>query len=100
MAKKTEKETKNKNIHDVEVKIEGKSWDTALDKVFEKKQKTVKVDGFRKGKVPRSIYEKKFGKESLFLDAADASVQQAYMKAMIDSNLIPVAQPSVDLKSL
>ena len=100
MAKKTEKETKNKNIHDVEVKIEGKSWDTALDKVFEKKQKTVKVDGFRKGKVPRSIYEKKFGKESLFIDAADMVVQEAYAKALDDSKLIPVVQPEVNIKSL
>ena len=75
MAKKTEKETKNKNIHDVEVKIEGNSWDTAIDKIFEKKQKTVKVDGFRKGKVPRNIYEKKFGKESLYIDAADLVVK-------------------------
>ncbi len=88
------------NIHEVVVKIEGDDWKKALDIAFAKKQKTVKVDGFRAGKVPRDVYEKKFGKESLFLDAADASVQQAYMKAMIDSNLIPVAQPSVDLKSL
>ena len=88
------------NIHEVVVKIEGDDWKKALDTAFAKKQKTVKVDGFRAGKVPRDVYEKKFGKESLFLDAADASVQQAYMKAMIDSNLIPVAQPSVDLKSL
>ena len=88
------------NVHEVVVKIEGDDWKKALDTAFAKKQKTVKVDGFRAGKVPRDVYEKKFGKESLFLDAADASVQQAYMKAMIDSNLIPVAQPSVDLKSL
>ena len=88
------------NVHEVVVKIEGDDWKKALDTAFAKKQKTVKVDGFRAGKVPRDVYEKKFGKESLFLDAADASVQQAYMKAMIDSKLIPVAQPSVDLKSL
>ena len=54
MAKK-----ENKNIHEITVKIEGKDWTEANDKVFEKKQKTVKVDGFRKGKVPRTIFEKK-----------------------------------------
>lgn len=51
MANKKEKEVKNKNIHKVEVKIEGSEWTEAVDKVFAKKQKTAKVDGFRKGKV-------------------------------------------------
>ena len=95
MAKK-----ENKNIHEITVKIEGKDWTEANDKVFEKKQKTVKVDGFRKGKVPRTIFEKKFGKESLYLDAANDVLPLAYEKAIDDSKLIPVVQPSVDIKSI
>ena len=58
------------------------------------------MDGFRKGKVPREIYEKHFGKESLFIDAADSVLQDAYTKAMEESKLVPVVQPAVDLKSL
>ena len=101
MAKEKEtSKTTNKNVHEVIVKIEGQEWSDAIDKVFTKKQKTVKVDGFRPGKVPRDIYEKRFGKESLFIDAADLVLQAAYLKAMEDSKLIPVVQPSVDLKSL
>ena len=88
------------NIHKVNVKVEGADWTKALDQAFAKKQKTVKVDGFRTGKVPRDIFEKKFGKEALFLDAADMSVQVAYIKAMTDSKLIPVVQPEVDIKSI
>ena len=95
MAKK-----ENKNIHEITVKIEGDSWTKALDKVFKEKQKTVKVDGFRKGKVPRSVFEKKFGKESLYFDAANAVLQEAYLKAMEDSKLIPVVQPAVDIKDI
>ena len=87
-------------IHKVNVKVEGADWTKALDQAFAKKQKTVKVDGFRAGKVPRDIFEKKFGKEALFLDAADMSVQVAYIKAMTDSKLIPVTQPEVDIKSI
>ena len=97
--KETKKET-NKNVHEILIKIEGKEWEEALDKAFKNKQKTVKVDGFRKGKVPRDIYEKNFGKESLFIDAADAVLQSAYLKAMEESKLIPVVQPVVDLKNL
>lgn len=93
-------ETKNKNTHEVVIKIEGEEWTKALDKAFTKKQKTAKVDGFRTGKVPRDIYEKNFGKESLFIDAADSLLQDAYVKAMEESKLIPVVQPTVDLKSL
>lgn len=97
-----EKETKKttSKAHEVVVKIEGKEWTDALDKAFAKKQKTAKVDGFRPGRVPRNIYEKHFGKESLFLDAADLVLQAAYLKAMEESKLIPVVQPSVDLKDL
>lgn len=96
---KTEKK-ENKNKHEVTVKIDGDAWKNAIDKVFAKKQKTVKVDGFRQGKVPRNIYEKKFGKESLYLDAADAVLQDAYVKAMDDSKLVPVVQPEVNLKNI
>ncbi len=92
---------KKKNELKLNVKIEKKDWTDALDKTFAKKQKEVTVDGFRKGKVPRNIYEKKFGKESLFIDAADMVLPGAYEKVMNENkDVIPVAQPKVDLKSL
>ena len=57
---------KKDNNHEVVIKIEGKEWSKALDKAFQERVKKVDIDGFRKGKVPRDIYEKKFGKESLY----------------------------------
>lgn len=98
--KDTNKETKNKNIHEVVIKIDGDAWQEALDKAFNSKKKDAKVDGFRKGKVPKDIYIKKFGIESLFLPAADLVLQDAYVKAMEESKLIPVVQPDVNLKSI
>ena len=98
--KKETKKENNKNVHEVVIKIDGEAWSKALDGAFKKKQKTAKVDGFRKGEVPRDIYEKHFGKESLFIDAADSVLQDAYTKAMEESKLVPVVQPAVDLKSL
>ena len=98
--KEIKKEETKKNVHEVPVKIEGEQWTKALDKSFAKKQKTAKVDGFRTGKVPRDIYEKHYGKESLFLEAADLLLQEAYLKAMENSKLVPVVQPSVDLKGI
>ena len=95
-----EKEVKNKNVHEVSVKIDGDAWKEALDKAFNEKVKDAKVDGFRKGKVPRNIYEKNFGKESLWLTAADVVLQDAYVKAMEESKLVPVVQPDVNLKNI
>ncbi len=99
---KTKKEDKKevKNVHEVNVTIEGKEWEKAQDAAFKKAQKTAKVDGFRKGKVPKEIYIKNYGKTSLLFEAAESCLQSAYVKAMEDSKLIPVVQPSVDIKSI
>ncbi len=91
---------KNKNVKEITVKIEGEEWKKAIDKAFEKKVKDVTVAGFRKGKVPRNVYEKKFGKESLYLPASDYVVEDAYKKALTDSKLIPVVQPKLDVKNV
>jgi len=103
MAKKEEKKENKKNkdyLHEINIKISGEEWKKALDNTFKVKQKDAKVDGFRKGKVPRDIYEKHFGKESLWLDSADSVLQKAYLQAMTESKLIPVVQPQVELKTL
>ena len=100
-AKTKKEETKEvKNVHEVNVTIEGKDWEKAQDAAFKKLQKTAKVDGFRKGKVPKDIYIKNYGKTNLLFEAAESCLQEAYVKAMEDSKLIPVVQPSVDIKSI
>ena len=90
---------KKKNSKEVEVKIEGEEWKKALDEAFKEKAKNAKVDGFRKGKIPRDIYEKKFGKEGLYVAASDSLLNAAYKKALDSSKLEPVTRPSVDIKS-
>lgn len=95
MAKK-----ENKNINTVTVKIEGDSWKSALDKAFKDEVQKVNVDGFRKGKVPRDIFEKRYGKERLYIPAVDYVIEEAYMKALTDSKLIPVVQPKLEIKSV
>ncbi len=95
------KSKKGENRKEIIIKIEGKEWEDALEKTFQKKVKTVTVDGFRKGKCPRNIFEKKFGKESLYFDAAESLLQTAFKKVMEENKeLIPVVQPRVDIKSI
>ena len=92
---------KNKNELEITIKIEGKEWEDALDKAFVEANKKVKIDGFRAGKAPKDVFMKKYGKESLLLDAADLVLNEAYQK-MIEENkeLEIVAQPVVALKSI
>lgn len=89
-----------KNVKEIEITVEGKDWEEILDKAFKKKSKDIKVDGFRKGAVPKDVYIKKFGLESLFMDAVDMAVEGAYKKAMEDSALVPVIEPSLDVKDI
>ena len=92
---------KNKNLKDVVIKIEGKEWEDALDKAFKKANAKAKIDGFRPGKAPKNVFIKKYGIESLFMDAAEFCVDLAYQK-MIDENkdLQIAAQPVLNIKSI
>jgi len=91
---------KKDNKHEIIVKIEGESWEKALDKAFKEEVKKVNVDGFRKGKVPRDIFEKRYGKERLYIPAVDYVIEEAYVKALEDSKLIPVVQPKLEIQSV
>jgi trigger factor len=89
-----------KNRHDIVVKIEKEEWNEALDQAFNQRKKDLKMDGFRKGKVPKEVYLKKYGIESLYMDAVDIILPKAYTKALEENKLIPVAQPKIDIKNI
>src|SRR5699024_4268444 len=94
-------EKKNdKNKHEKTIIIDGDAWKNALTKAYEKNNKKAKIDGFRPGKAQYDIYVKKFGVESLFLDAADMVVEDAYLKAIEEDKLIPVCEPEVNIKEV
>ena len=89
-----------KNEHKLEITLKGKEWTTILDGVYEIKKKDLKIDGFRKGQVPKDMYIKKFGIESLYMDGVDAALPVAYNKMLNEHKLIPVVQPKVDIKDI
>ncbi len=89
-----------KNVHDVEVEIKGSDWESILDATFTKKNKDLRVDGFRKGKCPKNVYLQKFGIESLYMDAVDVAANDAYTKAIRDNDLIPVCEPKMDVTEI
>lgn len=91
-------EKKAKNIHEIKVNITGDEWNEILDNTFKKVIKTVKIDGFRPGKAPRNIYEKKYGKQSLVVEAVENSMQGAYEKALNEFEGEPIMQPTVAIE--
>lgn len=90
-----------KNEHIIEYEVKGKDWEKALDTAFKKQVKEAKIDGFRKGAVPKDIYIKKMGGiEVLYRDAVDDALDEAYNKVMEENKLIPVCEPQIDIKEL
>ena len=69
---------------EVEIEIVGKEWEEALDKAFKKNNKKAKIDGFRPGKAPKDVFIKHYGKQSLYMDAADEAADKAYQKLLTD----------------
>lgn len=89
-----------KNVKEIEIKIEGETWENALDKAYKKKNKEVKVEGFRKGTAPKNIFIKKFGIEALYMDAVDFVMDEAYQKALDEAKITPVIEPKLDITSI
>ena len=89
------------NKKEVNIKIEGKEWETALDNAFKKANKKAKIDGFRPGHAPKDVFLKKYGKEALYMDAAEECLHEAYHK-VIDENkdLEIVAEPEIAIKEV
>ena len=90
-----------KNVKEIEYTIKDKEWEKLLDESFKKNVKNAKIDGFRKGHVTKDMYIKKFGIESLYRDAMDLGLDEAYRSVMTgNKDLIPVVEPAVDIKEI
>ncbi|MHA0857040.1 trigger factor [Paenibacillus sp. CMAA1364] len=86
-----------KNLGVLEVEVETERVTEALDKAFTKVSKKAHVPGFRKGKVPRSVFEARYGVESLYQDAIDILLPEAYTEAVDETDIFPVDRPEIDI---
>ena len=71
-----------------------------LDRVFNSVKKTINVPGFRKGHLPRSVFNQKFGEEALYQDALNNLLPTAYEAAVKEAGIEVVAQPKIDVVSM
>ena len=72
----------------------------ALDKAFKKVVKRINVHGFRKGKLPRNVFNKMYGEESLYQEAVDSILPEGYKKAVEELKINPLAMPDVDVRKI
>lgn len=82
------------------ITVPAKEFDKALDEAFKKVSKEVQVPGFRKGKIPRQMFEQRFGVESLYQDALDMVLPHAYGHAVEETGISPVDQPEVEVEEI
>jgi trigger factor len=89
---------KEKNIVSLEFTVTQDEFEEAVNKAYLKVKNSINVQGFRKGKAPRHIIEKKYGKSIFYDDALDFAVQEAYPKAVNELELDVIDSPKVNVE--
>lgn len=87
----------------IEFTIERATIEEGLDRAFKKIRGRLNVPGFRKGKVPRKLFNKMYGEEALYEDALNDLLPRAYQKALAqleDEDFELVGEPNIDIKSM
>ncbi len=88
------------NVVEIEFTADKATFDAAVDKAFKKNAKNINIPGFRKGKAPRHIIEKMYGKGVFYDEALNDIIGPAYEDAMKDQDFQIVSQPEFDVASI
>ena len=86
-----------KNMAKLTIEVSAEELEKAIEKVYQKQKKNISIPGFRKGKVPRAMVEKMYGKEVFYEDAANELIPAAYEKAYDECGENIVSTPKVDV---
>ena len=84
----------------VNYKVNGEEWTEAKTRAFAKLAKKVKVDGFRSGKVPRNVFEKKFGTGDIISEAMQELLDKKYAETIVKEKIVPVVEPKLEIVSM
>ncbi len=80
----------------LEVDFTWEDLEKASDKAYRKMAQEVDVPGFRRGKAPRSLLERRVGKEHIYQEGLDALISETYRQVLKENELTPIAQPELD----
>lgn len=90
-------EKKEKNMAVLTIEVSAEEVEKAIERAYQKNKGKLSVPGFRKGKVPRAMAEKIYGKSIFFEDAANIMIPEAYEAEVRDCDLDIVSQPQIDV---
>ena len=90
-------ENLEKNMVKLTIEVPEEQVEPALNKAYLKERNRIRIDGFRKGKVPRQIIEKMYGPEVFYEEAANILIQDNYEEAMDESGVDIVSSPSMEI---
>src|SRR5699024_12655196 len=93
-------EKKEGNEGVLSVTVPAEKVDKAIDQAFKKVVKQINVPGYRKGKVPRQIFEQRLGVEALYQDAVDILLPEAYGEAIDETGIKPDDKPEINVTSI
>ena len=82
------------------IELDAEKLNEGLDLAFKKVVKQVNIPGFRKGRIPRGMFEQRFGVESLYQDAIDILLPEAYANAIEEAGIEPVDRPEIDVEQI
>lgn len=85
------------NMAKLTIEVPYEEFDKAVDQAYKKNKNKINVPGFRKGKVPRQMVEKMYGKDVFFDDAANIIIPDAYSKAYDECEEEIVSSPKIDV---
>jgi trigger factor len=80
----------------LEVDLTWDEMEKASDKAYRKLVKQIDIQGFRRGKAPRSLVERRLGKEYIYQEGLDDLMTEAYRDALKENEITPITQPTVD----
>lgn len=89
-----------KSMMEVKVTFTTEEWKKAQEKALDKLAKQVKIDGFRKGHVPKQMVKARLGKGTILEEATDMILQQNYSGILLDNDIRPVGQPEVKIDEI
>ena len=89
-----------KNMAKLTIEVSAEELEKAIEKAYQKNKNKITLPGFRKGKAPRKMIEKMYGKEVFYEDAANELIPSAYEKALDECTETVVSQPQIDVVQL
>ncbi len=93
-------ELTDKNLYELTFDVDKATFDAAVDRVYKRMVKKIAIPGFRRGKAPKSIVEKMYGKGVFYEDAINDILPAAYADAAKESGLTIVSQPEFDVDTI